>query len=222
VGNGLVFSSDHWSDQQAIDILQKNIEGEPLTEPRVLKFNTGQRHKHWHLNCVSMGLASGFIEPLESTSIHLIQRSIIRLMQLFPYAGIREPDINEFNTQMSEEIEHIRDFIILHYHVTQRTDSAFWRECRSMDIPDSLKHRIELFKQTGRVFKVPGELFGENSWIQVMIGQGLMPEQYHPIVNMMSDAELEQFLTSINTSAYKLAGQLPEHQRFIDYYCKAS
>ena len=222
VGNGLVFSSDHWSDDEAIDILRKNIEGEPLTEPRVLKFNTGQRHKHWHLNCVSMGLSSGFIEPLESTSIHLIERSIIRLMQLFPYAGIREPDIDEFNTQMSEEIEHIRDFIILHYHVTERTDSAFWRECRSMDIPDSLKHRIELFKQTGRVFKVPGELFGENSWIQVMLGQGLMPEQYHPIVNMMSDDELEHFLTSINTSAYKLVGQLPEHQRFIDHYCKAS
>ncbi|MGI9220190.1 MAG: tryptophan halogenase family protein [Woeseiaceae bacterium] len=222
VGNGLVFSSDHWSDDEAIRILKDNIEGEPLTEPRVLKFNTGQRHQHWHLNCVSMGLSSGFIEPLESTSIHLIQRSIIRLMQLFPYAGIRQPDIDEFNNQMSEEIEHIRDFIILHYHVTERTDSAFWRECRSMDIPDTLKHRIELFKQTGRVFKVPGELFGENSWIQVMIGQGLMPEQYHPIVNMMSDEELEQFLTSINSTAYKLVGQLPEHQRFIDYYCKAS
>jgi len=220
VGNGLVYSSDHWSDDEAISILRKNIEGEPLTEPRVLKFNTGQRHKHWHLNCVSMGLSSGFIEPLESTSIHLIQRSIIRLMQLFPYAGIRQPDIDEFNTQMTEEIEHVRDFIILHYHVTDRSDSAFWRECRSMDIPDSLRHRIELFKQTGRVFKVPGELFGENSWIQVMIGQGLMPEQYHPIVNMMSDDELEHFLTSINKTAYKLVGQLPEHQRFIDHYCK--
>jgi len=220
VGNGLVFSSDHWSDDEAISILRENIEGEPLTEPRVLKFNTGQRHKHWHLNCVSMGLSSGFIEPLESTSIHLIQRSIIRLMQLFPYAGIRQPDIDEFNTQMTEEIEHVRDFIILHYHVTDRSDSAFWRECASMDIPDSLRHRIELFKQTGRVFKVPGELFGENSWIQVMIGQGLMPEQYHPIVNMMSDEELEHFLTSINKTAYKVVGQLPEHQRFIDHYCK--
>ncbi|MGI9202269.1 MAG: tryptophan halogenase family protein [Woeseiaceae bacterium] len=222
VGNGLVFSSDHWSDDEAIDVLKNNIEGEPLTEPRVLKFNTGQRHKHWHLNCVSMGLSSGFIEPLESTSIHLIQRSIIRLMQLFPYAGIRQPDIDEFNAQMAEEIEHIRDFIILHYHVTERTDTQFWRDCRSMDIPESLKHRIELFKQTGRVFKVPGELFGENSWIQVMIGQGLEPEQYHPIVNMMSDEELEQFLTNINSTAYRMVGQLPEHQRFIDHYCKAA
>lgn len=222
VGNGLVFSSEHWSDDEAIDILRNNIEGEPLTEPRVLKFQAGQRHKHWHKNCVAVGLSSGFIEPLESTSIHLIQRSMIRLMQLFPYAGIRQPDIDEFNNQMREEIEHIRDFIILHYHVTDRNDSAFWNHCRTMDIPDSLKHRIELFKQTGRVFKVPGELFGENSWIQVMLGQGLMPEQYHPIVNMMSDDELKQFLTGINKSAYQLVGQLPEHQRFIDHYCKVS
>lgn len=220
VGNGLVFSSKHLSDDEAVSFLQDNIEGETLTDPRVLKFNTGQRHKHWHKNCVAIGLSSGFIEPLESTSIHLIQRSIIRLMQLFPYAGIRQPDINEFNNQMSEEIEHIRDFIILHYHVTERTDTPFWNECRTMDIPESLTHRIELFKQTGRVFKVPGELFGENSWIQVMIGQGLIPEQYHPIVNMLSDDELVEFLGSINKSAYQLVGQLPEHQRFIDHYCK--
>lgn len=222
VGNGLVFSSRFWSDDEAIDVLTKNIEGKPLTEPRIIRFNAGQRRKHWHKNCVSMGLASGFIEPLESTSIHLIQRAAIRLMQLFPYDGIRQPDVDEFNEQMKSEIEHVRDFIVLHYHVTNRTDSAFWRHCRSMEIPESLTHRIELFKQTGRVFKAPGELFGENSWIQVMLGQGLMPEQYHPIVNMMSDQELERFLTGIHGAAQKLVSQLPEHQRFIDYYCKAS
>lgn len=221
VGNGLVFSSRFWSDEEAIDLLSRNIEGKPLTEPRIIRFNAGQRRKHWHKNCVAMGLASGFIEPLESTSIHLIQRAAIRLMQLFPYDGIRQPDVDEFNDQMKTEIEHIRDFIVLHYHVTNRNDSPFWRHCRSMEIPDSLIHRIELFKQTGRVFKVPGELFGENSWIQVMLGQGLMPEQYHPIVNMMSDEELEKFLTGIHGAAQKLVGQLPEHQRFIDYYCKA-
>jgi tryptophan 7-halogenase len=221
VGNGLVFSSRFWSDDEAIDLLTRHIEGKPLTEPRIIRFNAGQRRKHWHKNCVAMGLASGFIEPLESTSIHLIQRAAIRLMQLFPYDGIRQPDVDEFNEQMKTEIEHIRDFIVLHYHVTKRADSPFWRHCRSMEIPDSLTHRIELFKQTGRVFKVPGELFGENSWIQVMLGQGLMPEQYHPIVNMMSDEELERFLTGIHGAAHKLVSQLPEHQRFIDYYCKA-
>ena len=222
VGNGIVFSSKHWSDDEAIDVLLNNIEGEPLTEPRVIKFQTGQRRRHWHKNCIAMGLSSGFIEPLESTSIHLIQRSIIRLMQMFPYDGVRQPDVDEFNNQMNYEIEHVRDFIILHYHVTERTDTPFWRQCRSMDIPESLTHRIELFKQTGRVFKIPTELFGENSWIQVMLGQGLIPEQYHPIVNMMDDEELEKFLTGIHGSVQELVKQLPEHQRFIDHYCRAS
>lgn len=222
VGNGIVFSSKHWSDDEAIDVLLNNIEGKPLTEPRVIKFQTGQRRRHWHKNCVAMGLSSGFIEPLESTSIHLIQRSIIRLMQMFPYDGFRKPDVDEFNNQMNAEIEHVRDFIILHYHVTERTDTPFWRQCRSMDIPDSLTHRIELFKQTGRVFKLPTELFGENSWIQVMLGQGLVPEQYHPIVNMMDDEELEQFLSGIHGSVQAMVKQLPEHQRFIDHYCRAA
>jgi tryptophan halogenase len=199
-----------------------NIEGNPITEPRVIKFKTGTRRKHWNKNVIAMGLSSGFIEPLESTSIHLIQRSITRLMQMFPYDGIREPDIAEFNTQMDFEIINIRDFIILHYHVTNRTDTPFWRFCRSMQIPDSLKHRIELFKQTGRVFQVPTELFGENSWTQVMLGQGLTPEQYHPIVNMMDDTELESFLSSIDQSVKSKVSQLPKHLDFINYYCKAN
>ena len=221
VGNGIVFSSRHWSDDEAIEKLLGNVEGEVLTEPRVIKFLTGQRLRHWHKNCVAMGLSSGFIEPMESTSIHLIQRSLIRLMQMFPDDGIRQPDVDEFNSQMRYEIDHVRDFIILHYHVTRRTDTDFWNQCRTMAIPDSLTHRIELFRQTGRVFKLPTELFGENSWIQVMLGQGLYPEQYHPIVNMMEDDELERFLANIHGSARQLVSQLPEHQQFIDHYCKA-
>ena len=222
VGNGVVFSSSHWSDDEAINHLLGNVRGKPLTTPRVIKFGAGQRRRHWHKNCVAVGLSSGFIEPLESTSIHLIQRSLIRLMQMFPYDGIRQPDVEEFNNQMNFEIDNIRDFIILHYHVTDRRDTAFWRQCRNMSIPDSLNHRIELFKQAGRVFKVPTELFGENSWIQVMLGQGLEPEQYHPIVNMMTEEELGKFLNGIQGSVDKLVGQLPEHQRFINYYCKAT
>ena len=221
VGNGIVFSSAHWSDDEAHARLSGSVQGRLLTEPRVIRFHAGQRRRHWEKNCVAMGLASGFIEPLESTSIHLIQRSVIRLVQMFPYDGIREPDVAEFNSQMQFEIDNVRDFIVLHYHVTNRTDTAFWRECRAMDIPDSLTHRIELFRQAGRVFKVPTELFGENSWIQVMLGQGLTPEQYHPIVNMMSDDELSRFLAGIRDSVEQFVGQLPEHQRFIDHYCKA-
>jgi tryptophan halogenase len=220
VGTGVVFSGEHWSDDDAVNKLLSNVEGKLLTDPRVIKFKTGQRMKHWHKNCVAVGLSCGFIEPLESTSIHLIQRSVIRLLQMFPYDGIREPDIEEYNQQMKFEIDNIRDFIILHYHVTNRTDTAFWRQCRDMEIPDSLQHRIELFRQSGRVFKLPTELFGENSWIQVMLGQGIEPEQYHPIVNMMSDEELERFLTGIHGSVDKLVDQLPEHQRFIDHYCR--
>jgi tryptophan halogenase len=222
VGNGIVFCSKYLSDDEGKQQLLSNIEGEPITDPRVIKFQTGTRRKHWNKNCIAMGLSSGFIEPLESTSIHLIQRSITRLMQMFPYDGIREPDVNEFNSQMHTETEHIRDFIILHYHVTDRTDTPFWRFCKSMDIPDSLRHRIELFKQTGRVFKEPNELFGENSWTQVMLGQGLLPEQYHPIVNMMTDEELDSFLRGIDQYVNTLVSQLPSHQDFINYYCKAS
>ena len=222
VGNGLVYCSRYLSDDEATQAILDNIEGEPITEPRVIKFRTGKRRKHWNKNCVAMGLSSGFIEPLESTSIHLIQRSIIRLMQLFPYSGIREPEVQEFNNQMDAEIENIRDFIVLHYHVTNRDDTRFWRHCRSMNIPDSLQHRIDLFKQTGRVFRVDSELFAENSWIQVMLGQGLMPEQYHPIVDQMTDDELRRFLHGAESFVTQQVGRLPGHQEFIDHYCKAS
>ncbi len=221
VGNGMVFCSKFWSDDEATDKLLGNVEGPTVTDPRVIKFTTGSRRKHWNKNCVAMGLASGFMEPLESTSIHLAQRAVIRLMQMFPYDGVRQPDVEEFNNQMKFEIENIRDFIVLHYHVTNRRDTKFWRHCSSMPIPDSLQHRIDLFKQAGRVFKVPTELFGENSWTQVMLGQGLMPEQYHPIVNMMEDDELKVFLSGIHGSVGNLVRQLPDHQRFIDHYCKA-
>jgi tryptophan halogenase len=221
VGNGLVFCSKYWSEDEAVATLLDNVQGDTLTEPRVIPFRTGQRRQHWKKNCVALGLASGFIEPLESTSIHLIQRGIIRLLQMFPYDGIRQPDVVEFNDQMQTECDNIRDFIVLHYHVTERQDTAFWRHCRSMSIPESLQHRIDLFRETGRVFKVANELFGENSWIQVMLGQGLEPEQYHPIVNMMSDEELRHFLEDIRRGIIKRVDQMPTHERFIDYYCRA-
>ncbi len=219
-GNGMVYCSKFWSRDDAEAKLRSNVEGALVTDPRPIKFQTGTRRRHWVKNCVAVGLSSGFMEPLESTSIHLIQRAVVRFMQMFPHEGVRQPDIEEFNNQMMFEIENIRDFIILHYHVTERTDTPFWRHVRSMEIPDTLKHRIELFKETGRVFKVPTELFGENSWTQVMLGQGLYPEQYHPIANMMEDQELEDFLSGIHGAAQRLVSQLPEHQRFIDHYCR--
>lgn len=221
VGNGLVYASRYVTDQEATETLMANIDGKTLIEPRVLKFRTGQRKKQWNQNCVALGLAAGFLEPLESTSIHLIQRGIIRLMQMFPYGGVTEADRNEFNTQMSTEFEFIRDFIIMHYHLNERTDSEFWTYCREMSIPESLQHRLDLFKETGRVFQGEGDIFGENSWTQVMLGQGLKPKSYHPIVDMMSDRELQQFMLHQKQKVDVALEQLPSHAEFLGRYCKS-
>ena len=154
-------------------------------------------------------------------SIHLIQRSIMRLLQMFPRNAICQADVDEYNTQTNIEIEHIRDFIVLHYHVTRRNDTPFWRACRAMDIPDTLRHRLQLFRETGRVFRVPGELFAENSWIQVMLGQGIEPQQHHPVADLMGDQELSRFLEEIRTNVEKTLSQLPAHQAYVEQYCKA-
>jgi tryptophan 7-halogenase len=222
VGNGMVYCSRYISDENARKTLMGNIEGKVLTDPRVIKFRPGQRLKTWSKNCIAIGLASGFIEPLESTSIHLIQRGISRLMQMFPSAGVRQSDIDEYNKQTWQEIEYIRDFIVLHYHVTNRQDSPFWRACRSMEIPASLKHRIALFRETGRVFRAPNELFAENSWIQVMLGQGMYPDSHHPAADLMGDAELADFLGGIRGYVDRTVAQLPSHQAYVEQYCKAA
>jgi tryptophan 7-halogenase len=222
VGNGIVYSSRHLDDEAAQRSLSANVEGTVLTAPRVIRFRPGQRRRTWSGNCVAIGLASGFLEPIESTSIHLIQRGIVRLMQLFPAGGISPADIDEYNQQTRAEIEHIRDFIILHYHVTNRQDTPFWRACREMEIPASLRHRIELFRETGRVFRVPNELFAENSWIQVMLGQGITPQRYHPVAGLMGDPELAQFLDGIKTNVERTVRQLPPHQVYVEKYCKAT
>ncbi|GAB2504238.1 tryptophan halogenase family protein [Lysobacter humi (ex Lee et al. 2017)] len=222
VGNGLVFSHRDVDDDTAISTLLANVQGEVLTEPRVIRFQPGQRRETWRGNCVAMGLASGFLEPIESTSIHLIQRGIVRLLQMFPAAGISAHDIAEYNRQTRAEIEHIRDFIILHYHVTDRRDTAFWRGCREMTVPASLRHRIELFRETGRVFREPGELFAENSWIQVMLGQGITPHGYHPVARLMGDAELRGFLDGIRGGIERTVAQLPPHQAYVERYCPAN
>lgn len=222
VGNGLVYCSRYMSDEEAKKALLKNIDGETITEPKVIKFKTGQRLKYWNKNCVALGLASGFIEPLEATSIHLIQRGITRLIQMFPLDGIKQSDVNEYNMQMKNETHHVRDFIILHYHLTQREDSRFWRYCKSMPIPDSLAHKLELFKETGKVFVKSEDLFREPSWLQVMMGQGLMPTSYHAIANQMTQEELKSFLHTIRSSVETTISQMPSHQEYLNYYCKAS
>jgi tryptophan halogenase len=178
--------------------------------------------KHWNRNCIGLGLAAGFLEPLESTSIHLIQRGVIRLLQMFPYSGIVESDRTEFNRQMDAEFRYIRDFIIMHYHVTERTDTEFWRRCREMAIPDSLRHRLDLFRDTGRVFEADLDIFRENSWTQVMLGQGIEPQSYHPIVDMMSEQELRRFMQFQRHKVDQILNQLATHREFIDRYCPAA
>ena len=221
VGNGLVYCSQYMTDDEAKSLIEANIEGEKITEPRVIKFTPGRRLKGWNKNCLALGLASGFIEPLESTSIHLIMSGIIRFLRLFPFNGLRQEAINEYNKQLKGELENIRDFIILHYNVTQRTDSEFWQHCRSIDIPATLRHKIDLFEQTGRVFLDDGDIFRVDSWTQVMLGQGIMPKQFHLIADMMNDEELQRFLTGIKASIAQRLQQLPEHHTFIERYCKS-
>jgi tryptophan halogenase len=219
VGNGLVYCSKYMSDEEAQKTLLENVKGKLLNKPRVINFRAGRRRKTWVKNCVAIGLSSGFIEPLESTSIHLIQRSIIRLMQLFPTQGIKAADIAEFNRQSTSETNYIRDFIILHYKVTNRQDTEFWRYCKNMEVPESLQRRIDLFTQSGRIFREDVDLFLENSWVQVMMGQGIIPEQYHPIADLMSKEEQKAFLTGIRASVDGVVQQLPSHEQFLAKYC---
>ncbi len=218
-GNGMVFCSRYWTDDEAFAKLTENLDGEMITKPRYISFRTGTRRLHWNKNCVAIGLSSGFIEPLESTSIHMIQRSIVKLMLLFPTTSIQQSDIDEFNRQTREEMEHIRDFIVLHYHVTERQDSKFWRYCKGMKIPPTLTHRLDLFRETGRIYKYDKDLFGEASWVQVMMGQGIMPKTYHPIVDLMSKNELQKFFDAISLKTKEKVLQLPLHADFIKNYC---
>ncbi|KQV47386.1 tryptophan halogenase [Pelomonas sp. Root1217] len=219
VGNGLVYSSKELSDADAPEVLKNHVEGELLTTPRVIKFTPGQRHKVWHRNCIAVGLASGFIEPLESTSIHLIQRTAIRLMQLFPTQGVNPADVDEFNAQCERELTHIRDFIVLHYHVTNRSDSALWNHVRTMEVPATLRHRIELFRESARAFRPSDELFAENSWIQVMMGQGITPQSYHPVADLMGPEELSRFLGDIHLKVSRTVAGLPQHQAYVEQLC---
>ena len=218
-GNGIVFSSRHVDDASARAALLGNVEGKVLTEPRVIRFKPGQRRQVWAGNCIGMGLASGFLEPIESTSIHLIQRAIVRLLQIFPARGISAADVAEYNEQAAEDIRTIRDFIILHYKVTNRRDTPYWMEAATMTVPDSLQHRIDLFRESGRVFRLQNELFAENSWVQVMLGQGLNPATHHQSADLMGDEELAAFLEGIRANVKRTVAQLPAHQAYVQQYC---
>jgi tryptophan halogenase len=221
-GNGYVYSSAHLSDDEAAATLMRNLDGQALDDPRPLRFTTGRRKKFWNRNVVALGLSSGFMEPLEATSIHLIQVGIMRLLNLFPKDGISDVLANRYNEQLSFEFDRIRDFLILHYHATQRDDTPFWRQCRTMPIPAELQANIDLFRDSGRFFRNGEEMFAEMSWVQIMIGQGVVPESYHPLVDRLSNEELERFVTSIGRTISDCVDVMPMQQAFIDRYCAAT
>ena len=214
-GNGHVYCSSYVSDDEACDTLLSHLEGAPLAEPRQIPFKTGRRKLQWNKNVVALGLASGFLEPLESTSIHLIQTGIRRLMDNFPHQGIRQIDIDAFNNQSKLEFEQIRDFIILHYKINQRTDSQFWVDCRNMSIPETLEQKIELFKRSGRVLRYSDELFAEVAWYQVMLGQGLIPEDYHPIADSLSEQQMLRMFAELRAMVGETVSRLPTHDQFL-------
>ena len=220
-GNGIVYCSRYLDKDAALERLFTSVEGERLTEPNFIRYTTGVRRRQWHRNCVAVGLSGGFMEPLESTSIHLIQRAVLRIIRMLPGGPISERDIAEFNDQQFTDMEQIRDFLILHYKVTNRRDSTFWRHCAALPLPASLEQKIELFRETGRVFRKNDELFVENSWVQVMMGQGIMPESYHPIATRLRADELDRFLTMLRESVARTVASLPDHQAYIARYCAA-
>ncbi len=221
-GNGIVYCSRYLDKQSALDRLLGSVEGDTLTEPNFISYTTGVRRRQWHRNCVAVGLSGGFMEPLESTSIHLIQRAVLRLIRMLPASGqVSQRDVAEFNDQQFADMEQIRDFLILHYKVTNRRDSPFWRECADMPIPGSLEQKIELFRETGRVFRKNEELFAETSWIQVMLGQGIMPRTYHPVASKLRQDELDHFLGGLRDGVSQTVAGLPSHADYVARYCGA-
>ena len=222
IGNGYVYSSNHITDEQAAETLLSNLDGKPLADPRFLRFVTGRRKQAWVKNVVAIGLASGFIEPLESTSIHLIQSGIAKLMQMFPDKRFEPADRERFNRMTQLETEQVRDFIILHYHLTERDDTPFWDRCRTMDVPDSLKEKYRLFEGYGRIFRENDELFNDTSWMAVMVGQGLKARGYDPVADVLSPDETRARLEEIRRVMRTSADYMPLQTEFIRNNCAAA
>lgn len=221
-GNGHVYCSEYIGDNEAAGVLLGTLDGQPLAEPRLLRFTTGRRRKFWNGNCVALGLAGGFIEPLESTSLHLVQTAVFRFLSLMPLSGTPDPVAEEeFNRLSIVEFEQIRDFIILHYVANER-DEPFWRYCRTMAIPDSLAHRLELFRSRGKVARHDGQLFSEASWVAVMLGQGVSPQRWDPLADVMPLDELRNRAEGLRKKLHQAIARMPGHAEFIEHNCKAA
>jgi tryptophan 7-halogenase len=222
IGNGHVYSSSFLSDDDAARTLLSHLDGQPLAEPRVIRFRTGRRATPWVGNCLAVGLSSGFLEPLESTSIHLVQSAITRFMDLFPHGRLDAVDIDEYNRQAAFEMQRIRDFIVLHYKLTARSDTEFWNYCRNMPVPDTLQAKMALFASNGRIYREGTELFTEASWLQVMLGQGLEPRGYHPLVEQRSLSQVGAWADNLRDVTRRCVDVMPMHADFIAANCAAT
>jgi tryptophan halogenase len=218
-GNGHVYCSDFISDDEAAAQVLANLPGDAMGEPRPLRFVTGARKLAWNRNCLALGLAAGFMEPLESTTIHLVQSGIARFLGMFPDRHCDPLLVDTYNRQTRFEYERVRDFLILHYKATERTDAPFWRQCGAMEVPESLARRIDLFRRTGLIFREADELFTEVAWLQVMLGQRIEPRQYHPLADELEDSKLKGFLSDIRTLVQRAAAPLPAHADFVARTC---
>jgi tryptophan halogenase len=214
-GNGYVYSSAFCSDTEALDDLLREVGEKTLAEPRQLRFVTGRRKQLWSHNCVALGLASGFLEPLESTSIHLVMSGVYKLLEHFPDRRFDPATVASYNEEAIEEIERIRDFIVLHYCLTQRDDAPLWRYCRSMQIPDSLAQRIEMYERTGRIRIKAGELFCDSSWFYVFNGMGVTPQSHDPLMDVVTDAQLRDILARLAQSTAAVVAAAPPHDSYF-------
>ncbi len=220
-GNGYVFCNEFISEDEACEKLLTRLDGKPLKDPKVLRFVTGHRRKVWNKNVVALGLASGFLEPLESTSIHLVQSCLTRFISMMPRSNFSDAVIDEYNRIVTADYTNIKDFLIAHYKVTERDDTPFWRHCRAMDIPDSLKARLEIYASQGHANVMPTELFKEQSWFAVLLGQGFQAQDYNPVADAISEDELKLRLSRIRTLVSDRVTSMPNHDDFIARNCAA-
>lgn len=222
VGNGYVYSSEFLSDELAKEELVSSLEGKPLADPLQLSFTTGRRKRFWNRNCVAIGLSSGFLEPLESTSIHFIQRGITMLLTLFPDRSFHDAEIDRYNAILNAEYERVRDFLVLHYSTTERDDGELWRYCRNLDLPDTLREKVELFRSHGRILRDTSELFPTQSWFYIMVGQNIVPASDDPLAGVIDPKRTDDYLKNVRDVVARCAASMPAHEEFIRRHCASA